>query len=303
MKVATFCGSCGTEIQPGVTFCGTCGAPVALSTTAAAPAGVPPEPKSEGRRSPWLLAAVGIAVVAVGGVAAVLLTRGGDKAKPASQTVVRTLPAAATRTALAAPTTTTASATDPALAAPTTTAASATDPALAAPTTTAAPASDPALAAPTTTAAPATDPALDYVDRVDTLLAESQTVVIALRAFVPQASTDAISRGEAVRLARSYLAKRKLQLAQARTLVPPPELRDSQRLLLAAFAASLADDQALVDWTVARRDGDAGAPAALDRATQLGSRASAVKAVFRRTYGRERQASTGRPPTSLPKVF
>jgi hypothetical protein len=288
MKVATFCGSCGTEIQPGVTFCGTCGAPVALSTTAAAPAGVPPEPKSEGRRSPWLLAAVGIAVVAVGGVAAVLLTRGGGKAKPASQTVVRTLPAAATRTALAAPTTT---------------AASATDPALAAPTTTAAPASDPALAAPTTTAAPATDPALDYVDRVDTLLAESQTVVIALRAFVPQASTDAISRGEAVRLARSYLAKRKLQLAQARTLVPPPELRDSQRLLLAAFAASLADDQALVDWTVARRDGDAGAPAALDRATQLGSRASAVKAVFRRTYGRERQASTGRPPTSLPKVF
>jgi len=288
MKVATFCGSCGTEIQPGVTFCGTCGAPVALSTTAAAPAGVPPEPKSEGRRSPWLLAAVGIAVVAVGGVAAVLLTRGGDKAKPASQTVVRTLPAAATRTALAAPTTT---------------AASATDPALAAPTTTAAPASDPALAAPTTTAAPATDPALDYVDRVDTLLAESQTVVLALRAFVPQASTDAISRGEAVRLARSYLAKRKLQLAQARTLVPPPELRDSQRLLLAAFAASLADDQALVDWTVARRDGDAGAPAALDRATQLGSRASAVKAVFRRTYGRERQASTGRPPTSLPKVF
>jgi hypothetical protein len=288
MKVATFCGSCGTEIQPGVTFCGTCGAPVALSTTAAAPAGVPPEPKSEGRRSPWLLAAVGIAVVAVGGVAAVLLTRGGDKAKPASQTVVRTLPAAATRTALAAPTTT---------------AASATDPALAAPTTTAAPASDPALAAPTTTAAPATDPALDYVDRVDTLLAESQTVVLALRAFVPQASTDTISRGEAVRLARSYLAKRKLQLAQARTLVPPPELRDSQRLLLAAFAASLADDQALVDWTVARRDGDAGAPAALDRATQLGSRASAVKAVFRRTYGRERQASTGRPPTSLPKVF
>jgi len=287
MKVATFCGSCGTEIQPGVTFCGTCGAPVALSTTAAAPAGVPPEPKSEGRRSPWLLAAVGIAVVAVGGVAAVLLTRGGDKAKPASQTVVRTLPAAATRTALAAPTTTAASATDPALAAPTTTA----------------PASDPALAAPTTTAAPATDPALDYVDRVDTLLAESQTVVLALRAFVPQASTDAISRGEAVRLARSYLAKRKLQLAQARTLVPPPELRDSQRLLLAAFAASLADDQALVDWTVARRDGDAGAPAALDRATQLGSRASAVKAVFRRTYGRERQASTGRPPTSLPKVF
>ena len=288
MKVATFCGSCGTEIQRGVTFCGTCGAPVALSTTAAAPAGVPPEPKSEGRRSPWLLAAVGIAVVAVGGVAAVLLTRGGDKAKPASQTVVRTLPAAATRTALAAPTTT---------------AASATDPALAAPTTTAAPASDPALAAPTTTAAPATDPALDYVDRVDTLLAESQTVVLALRAFVPQASTDTISRGEAVRLARSYLAKRKLQLAQARTLVPPPELRDSQRLLLAAFAASLADDQALVDWTVARRDGDAGAPAALDRATQLGSRASAVKAVFRRTYGRERQASTGRPPTSLPKVF
>jgi len=273
MKVATFCGSCGTEIQPGVTFCGTCGAPVALSTTAAAPAGVPPEPKSEGRRSPWLLAAVGIAVVAVGGVAAVLLTRGGGKAKPASQTVVRTLPAAATRTALAAPTTTTASATDP------------------------------ALAAPTTTAAPATDPALDYVDRVDTLLAESQTVVLALRAFVPQASTDTISRGEAVRLARSYLAKRKLQLAQARTLVPPPELRDSQRLLLAAFAASLADDQALVDWTVARRDGDAGAPAALDRATQLGSRASAVKAVFRRTYGRERQASTGRPPTSLPKVF
>jgi hypothetical protein len=288
MKVATFCGSCGTEIQPGVTFCGTCGAPVALSTTAAAPAGVPPEPKSEGRRSPWLLAAVGIAVVAVGGVAAVLLTRGGGKAQPASQTVVRTLPAAATRTALAAPTTT---------------AASATDPALAAPTTTAAPASDPALAAPTTTAAPATDPALDYVDRVDTLLAESQTVVLALRAFVPQASTDTISRGEAVRLARSYLAKRKLQLAQARTLVPPPELRDSQRLLLAAFAASLADDQALVDWTVARRDGDAGAPAALDRATQLGSRASAVKAVFRRTYGRERQASTGRPPTSLPKVF
>jgi len=301
MTVATFCGSCGTEIQPGVTFCGTCGAPVALSTTADAPGGVPPEPKSQGRRSPWVLLAVGIAVVAVGGVAAVLLTRGGGKAQPASQTVVRTVPAAATTTALAAPTTT--AATRTALAAPTTTTASATDPALAAPTTTAASATDPALAPPTTTAASATDPALDYVDRVDTLLAESQTVVLALRAFVPQASSDAIGRGEAVRLARSYVAKRKLQLAQARTLVPPPELRDSQRLLLAAFAASLADDQALVDWTVARRDGDAGAPAALDRATQLGSRASAVKAVFRRTYGRERQASTGRPPTSLPKVF
>src|SRR4029079_4756670 len=105
MTVATFCGSCGTEIQPGVTFCGTCGAPVALSTTADAPGGVPPEPKSQGRRSPWLLAAVGIAVVAVGGVAAVLLTRGGGEAQPASQTVVRTVPAAATRTALAAPTT------------------------------------------------------------------------------------------------------------------------------------------------------------------------------------------------------
>ena len=271
--MATFCGSCGTEIQPGVTFCGTCGAPVTLSTTAAAPAGVPPEPKSHGRRSPWLLPAVGIAVVAAGGVAAVLLTRGGGNAQPVARPVVRTAPAAETRTALAPP------------------------------TTTAAPVTDPALAAPTTTAAPATDPALDYVDRVDTLLAESQTVVLALRAFVPQASSDAIGRGEAVRLARSYLTKRKLHLARARTLLPPPELRDSHQLLLAAFAASVADDQALVDWTVARRNGDAGATAALDRATRLGSQASAVKAVFRRTYGRERQASTGRPPTSLPKVF
>ena len=211
-------------------------------------------------------------MVAAGGVAAVLLTRGGGKAQPAAQTVVRTVPAAATRTAPAPPTTTAAPATS-------------------------------ALAAPTTTAAPATDPALDYVDRVDTLLAESETVVLALRAFVPQASSDAISRGEVVRLARSYLTKRKLHLARARTLLPPPELRDSQQLLLAAFAASVADDQALVDWTVARRNGDAGATAALDRATRLGSQASAVKAVFRRTYGRERQASTGRPPTSLPKVF
>jgi hypothetical protein len=156
----------------------------------------------------------------------------------------------------------------------------------------------------TTSATPsASVSAVVYVEQVDGLLRQSHDVVLALNSFVPRAASDAISRSEAVALARSYAFKRSLELARARALTVPPAFALAQSLLIRSLQASVADDQALVAWTVARRDGSGNAQAAFDRANRIGAQATALKQQFLRVYGQQRQAATGRSPASLPDIF
>lgn len=150
---------------------------------------------------------------------------------------------------------------------------------------------------------PASDLAVVYVQQVDSLLRQSHAVVLALNSFVPRAARDAISRSAAVALARSYADQRRLQLAQARALTVPPAFALAQGLLIRSLQASLADDQALVAWTVARRDGFGDPQAAFNRANRIGAQATALKQQFLRVYGQQRQAATGRSPASLPDIF
>jgi hypothetical protein len=150
---------------------------------------------------------------------------------------------------------------------------------------------------------PASDLASVYVRQVDDLLRRSHAVVLALNSFVPRAARDAISRSDAVALARSFTEKRRLELAQARALTVPPAFASAQRLLIRSLQASVLDDQALVAWTAARRDGSGNVQAAFDRANRIGAQATALKQQFLRVYGQQRQAGTGRSPASLPDIF
>jgi hypothetical protein len=151
--------------------------------------------------------------------------------------------------------------------------------------------------------APVPDLGPVYVRQVDGLLQQSQAVVLALRSFVPRVARDEIDRSAAVTLARSYVEQRRVELDQARALSVPTAFASAQQLLLRSLEASLADDQALVVWTVARRDGSGDARAAFVRADRLGAQASALKNEFLRVYGPLRQAATGLSPNSLPDNF
>jgi hypothetical protein len=155
----------------------------------------------------------------------------------------------------------------------------------------------------TTATPPASDLAVVYVRQVDGLLRQSHAVVLALNSFVPRAARNAISRGEAVGIARSFADKRRLELAQARALTVPQTFALAQGLLIRSLQASFADDQALIAWTVARRDGSGDVQAAFERANRLGAQATALKQQFLRVYGQQRQATTGRSPASLPDTF
>jgi len=141
------------------------------------------------------------------------------------------------------------------------------------------------------------------VGQVDSLLRESHAVVLALNSFVPRAASGAISRSVAVALARSYADQRRLELAKARALTVPPAFASAQALLIRSLQASVADDEALVAWTVARRDGSGNAQAAFDRANRIGAHATALKQQFLRAYAQQRQTATGRSPASLPDIF
>jgi len=150
---------------------------------------------------------------------------------------------------------------------------------------------------------PAPDVAVVYVQRVDRLLRESHAVVLALNSFVSRAASDAIGRGEAVTSARSFADKRRSELVQARALIVPPAFAPTQELLIRSLQASFADDQALVAWTLARRDGSGDAQAAFDRANRIGAQATALKRQFLRVYGHQRQAAAGLSPATLPDTF
>jgi hypothetical protein len=150
---------------------------------------------------------------------------------------------------------------------------------------------------------PASVSAVVYVGQVDGLLHQSHAVVLALNSFVPRAASGAISRSAAVTLARSYADQRRQELAQARALTVPPAFALAEGLLIRSLQASVADDQSLVAWTVARRDGSGNAQAAFDRANRIGAQATALKQQFLRVYGQQRQATTGRSPASLPDIF
>jgi hypothetical protein len=153
----------------------------------------------------------------------------------------------------------------------------------------------------TTSPAPASDAA--YVQRVDALLRQSHTVVLAVRSSVRRATGGAISRASAVSLARSLADERRRELAQVQALTVPQGFASAQRLLLQSFQASLADDEALIAWAVARRDGSRDASAAFERANRLGARATVLKRQFLRVYGQQRRTATGQRPGSLPNDF
>lgn len=155
----------------------------------------------------------------------------------------------------------------------------------------------------TTTTPPPSNLAAVYVQQVDGLLGQSHAVVLSLRSFVPRAGSDAISRSAAVAQARSYVDERRLELARMQALTVPSSFALAQRLLVRSLQVSVADDEALVAWTVARRDGSGNAKAALDRANRIGARATALKKQFLRAYGQQRQAATGLSPASLPDIF
>jgi len=164
-------------------------------------------------------------------------------------------------------------------------------------------ASPPPPSATTTTTPAAPDVSVAYVQQVDDLLNRSHAVVLALRSFVPRATSDAITRSNAVATARSYVDQRRLELEQAQALAVPPAFAPAQALLIRSLQASVADDEALVAWTVARRDGSGNAQAALDQANRIGARATALKQQFLQAYGAQRQAATSRSPASLPDIF
>jgi hypothetical protein len=142
-----------------------------------------------------------------------------------------------------------------------------------------------------------------YVDQVDELLRQSHGVVVSLGSWVPQAARDKISRGEAVADARSYLNQRRLELAQAQRLQVPDDFAEAQSLLVRSLEASVADDQALIAWAVARRDDSGTAKAAFTEANRLGARATTLKRRFLRVYGLLRQQATGHPSRTLPAFF
>jgi hypothetical protein len=156
---------------------------------------------------------------------------------------------------------------------------------------------------PPSSTTPASVSAVVYVAQVDGLLRQSHAVVLALNSFVRRAASGAISRSAAVVLARSYADQRRLELAQARALTVPPAFVPAHGLLIRSLQASVADDQALVAWTVARRDGSGNAQVAFDRANRIGAQATALKQQFLRVYGQQRQTTTGRSPASLPGTF
>jgi hypothetical protein len=155
----------------------------------------------------------------------------------------------------------------------------------------------------TSTTPPASDVAAAYVQQVDALLSRSHAVVLALRSFIPRATRGSISRSGAPVAARSYLNQRRLELQQAQALTVPPAFVLAHDVLIRSLQASVADDQALVAWTVARRDGSGNEQGALDQVNRIGARATALKQQFLRVYGRQRQAATGRSPASLPAIF
>jgi hypothetical protein len=155
----------------------------------------------------------------------------------------------------------------------------------------------------TSATSPASASAAVYVGHVDRLLRQSHAVVLALNSFVPRAASGAISRSAAVTLARSFADERRQELAQAGALTVPPAFAPAHGLLIRALQASLADDQALVAWTVARRDGSGNAKAEFARANRIGTQATALKRQFLRAYGKQRQAATGHSPASLPDIF
>ena len=155
----------------------------------------------------------------------------------------------------------------------------------------------------TITTPPAPDVTVVYVRQVDDLLNRSSAVVLALRSFIPRATSDQISRSAAVAAANSYLGQRRLELQQAEELTVPPQFARAQGLLVRALEASVADDQALVAWTVARRDGSGNAQALFNEVNRVGAEATVLKQQFLRVYGQQRQTSTGRSPASLPSVF
>jgi hypothetical protein len=150
---------------------------------------------------------------------------------------------------------------------------------------------------------PAPDVAVVYVQQVDGLLRESHAVVLALNSFVSRAASDAISRSEAVALARSFANKRRSELVQTRALIVPATFAPAHGLLLRALQASLADDEALLAWTLARRDGSGDAQAAFDRANRIGAHATVLKRRFLRVYGQQRQAAARLNPRTLPATF
>ena len=155
----------------------------------------------------------------------------------------------------------------------------------------------PPLPASSATSAPA------YVQQVDELLSRSHSVVVSLGAFVPRAARDKITRDQAVVVARSYLSQRQRELVRAQTLNPPPEFAPAQALLIRSLQASVADDEALLSWTLARRDGTGSAQADFREANRLGAQATRFKRQFLRVYGRLRQQATGRSPSSIPAIF
>jgi hypothetical protein len=141
-----------------------------------------------------------------------------------------------------------------------------------------------------------------YVDQVDRLLTRSHAVVVSLGAFVPKAARDEITRGQAVAAARSYLSQRQRELLQAASLDVPPDFAQAQGLLIRSLQASVVDDQALLAWAIARRDGG-DAQAAFKEANRLGKQATRFKRRFLSLYGSLRQQATGRAPSSLPAFF
>jgi double zinc ribbon protein len=145
--------------------------------------------------------------------------------------------------------------------------------------------------------------AATYVQQVDELLRRSRSVVLSLGAFVPRAARDEISRDQAVSAASSYLRQRQRELAQAQQLNPPPDFSRAQGLLIRALQASVADDEALLAWTQARRDGTGNAQAEFQQANRLGAQATRFKRQFLRVYGSLRRQATGRSTASLPAIF
>jgi hypothetical protein len=88
--------------------------------------------------------------------------------------------------------------------------------------------------------------------------------------------------------------------SKARALTSPPTFAAAHGLVIRSLQTSVADDQALVAWTVACRDGSGNAQAAFESANRIGTQATALHPHLLTPYELEYGYSSPVEPESGP---
>jgi len=118
-----------------------------------------------------------------------------------------------------------------------------------------------------------------YIDAARSFLERSQATLARVKGFVPAATAGTIGARQAVVEAADYVAQRRTDLREMRSLVPPEVFEGTHAELIRSLELSLADDEALLAWAQARANGF-DSSAALARVNSLGLETSAAKKQF-----------------------